>query len=161
MAAAQRALGEDGLVLCRLMRSPLQRLLTEWLGTVGVSYALADAPRELDRLVARLAAKDEEALAIAAGSPAEAVWSAENLTGDVVGPELFGGYLAPYYERAAGILRAGGKLYGVHLDGRLGLPEAGDRGQRPGFRRGVHSAAPGRPGAWRRRGRPGRTRRSG
>ncbi len=32
VAAAQRALGEDGLVLCRLMRSPLQRLLTEWLG---------------------------------------------------------------------------------------------------------------------------------
>jgi hypothetical protein len=119
VATAQRALGEDGLVLCRLMRSPLQRLLTEWLGTVGLSYALADAPQALDRLLARLEASDQQALHIAAASPAEAVWSAENLTGDVVGPQLFGRYLAPYYERAAAILRAGGKLYGAHLDGRL------------------------------------------
>jgi hypothetical protein len=119
VTAAQQALGEDGLVLCRLMRSPLQRLLTEWLGTLGLSYALADAPRELDRLLARLGASDQAALHIAAGSPAEAVWSAENLTGEVVGPELFARYLAPYYERAAGILHAGGKLYGAHFDGRL------------------------------------------
>ena len=119
VASAQRALGEDGLVLCRLMRSPLQRLLVEWLGAEGVSYALADAPRELDRLISRLAAKDEEALALAAASPAEAVWSAENVTAELTGPELFGRYHRPYYDRAASILRAGGKLYGVHLDGRL------------------------------------------
>ena len=117
--AAQRALGEDGLVLCRMMRSPMQRLLTEWLGTVGVSYALADAPQAVDRLVACLEAGDEQALRIAARSPAEAVWSAENLTGDIVGPEMFRRYHGPYYDRAARILQAGGKLYGVHLDGRL------------------------------------------
>jgi hypothetical protein len=119
VAAAQLAMGEDGLVLCRLMRSPLQRLLTEWLGVAGFSYALADAPRQLDRLLVRLEAADQPALRLAASSPAEAVWSAENLTGDVVGPELFGRYLGPYYQRAAGILRAGGKLYGAHFDGRL------------------------------------------
>jgi len=119
VAAAQRAMGEDGLVLCRMMRSPLQRLLTEWLGTVGVSYALADAPRPLDRLLSCLEAGDEQALRIAARSPAEAVWSAENLTGDIVGPEMFRRYHGPYYDRAARILQAGGKLYGVHLDGRL------------------------------------------
>jgi hypothetical protein len=119
VAAAQRAMGEDGLVLCRVMRSPLQRLLTEWMGTVGVSYALADDRMALDRLVGLMAARDEEALTIAARSPAEAVWSAENLTGDIVGPEVFRRYHAPYYERAAGILRPMGKLYGVHMDGRL------------------------------------------
>ncbi len=124
VAAAQRALGDDGLVLCRLMRSPLQRLLTEWLGAVGLSYVLADDPPALDRLVARLGACDQSALRIAAGSPAEAVWSAENLTGDVVGPELFARYLAPYYERAAGILHGGGKLYGTHFDGRLACLKA-------------------------------------
>jgi hypothetical protein len=119
VAAAQRALGEDGLVLCRMMRSPVQRLLTEWLGTVGFAYALADAPQALDCLISRLAAKDEEALSIAAGSPAEAVWSAENVTADITGPELFQRYHRPYYDRAGAILRSSGKLYGVHLDGRL------------------------------------------
>jgi hypothetical protein len=119
VAAAQRSMGEDGLVLCRMMRSPMQRLLTEWMGTVGVSYALADSREALDRLISRMAAKDEEALAIASRSPAEALWSAENLTGDIVGPEAFSRYHAPYYERAAQILRPKGKLYGVHMDGRL------------------------------------------
>jgi hypothetical protein len=119
VAAAQRDLGEDGIVLCRLMRSPLQRLLAEWLGTVGLSCALADSPGELDRLIVRLADCDQAALRIAARSPAEAVWSAENLTGDVVGPQLYAKYLLPYYEQAAGVLHAGGKLYGVHMDGRL------------------------------------------
>ena len=119
VAAAQRAMGEDGLVLCRMMRSPMQRLLTEWMGAVGVSYALADDRQALDRLAARMSAKDEEALAIASRSPAEALWSAENLTGDIVGPEMFSRYHAPYYERAAETLRSRGKLYGVHMDGRL------------------------------------------
>jgi hypothetical protein len=96
VAAAQRAMGEDGLVLCRMMRS-----------------------------VARMAAKDEEALVIASRSPAEALWSAENVTGDIAGPEMFSRYHAPYYERAAETLRPKGKLYGVHMDGRLGsLKEA-------------------------------------
>ncbi len=119
VAAAQRAMGEDGLVLCRMMRSPMQRLLTEWMGTVGVSYALADDRQALDRLAARMAAKDQEALAIASRSPAEALWSAENLTGDIVGPDMFSRYHAPYYERAVETLRPTGKLYGVHMDGRL------------------------------------------
>ena len=120
VADAQRALGEDGVVLCRMMRSPLQRLLAEWLGTVGLAYALADAPRPLENLLSRLAAKDLEALRIAARSPAEIVWSAENVTAEVTGPELFRRFLRPYYEQAGAILRPAGKLYGVHLDGRLG-----------------------------------------
>ncbi len=119
VAEAQQALGEDGVVLCRMMRSPLQRLLAEWMGTVGVAYALADSPQALERLLDRLAARDEEAFRIAAKSPAEIVWSAENVTADITGAELFRRYLSPYYERAGAILRPAGKLYGVHLDGRL------------------------------------------
>ncbi len=119
VAGAQAALADDGLVLCRMMRSPVQRLLTEWMGPVGFSCALADDGPALDRLVESLAARDQEAFAIAARSPAEAVWSAENLTGDMVGPDMFRRWHAPYYDRAAGVLRAAGKLYGVHMDGRL------------------------------------------
>jgi hypothetical protein len=119
VVAAQRALGDDGLVLCRMMRSPMQRLLTEWMGTVGVCYALEDDRPAFDRLIDRMAARDEEALSIASRSPAEAVWSAENVSGDIAGPDLFRRYHVPYYDRAAEILHAGAKLYGVHMDGRL------------------------------------------
>jgi hypothetical protein len=119
VADAQAALADDGLVLCRMMRSPVQRLLTEWMGPVGFSCALADDGPALGRLVESLAARDGEAFAVAARSPAEAVWSAENLTGDMVGPDMFRRWHAPYYDRAARMLGAAGKLYGVHMDGRL------------------------------------------
>jgi hypothetical protein len=119
VAAAQEALGDDGLVLCRMMRSPVQRLLTEWMGPVGFGLALADHEPGLARLIDALAARDGEAFALAARSPAQAVWSAENLTGDMVGPAVFRRWHAPYYGRAARLLGDSGKLYGVHMDGRL------------------------------------------
>jgi hypothetical protein len=120
VASRQRSLGDDGLLLGRMMRSPFQRLLTEWMGMEAVSYALADCPDEMDALVTRLAAADEPAFHCAASSPAEAIWSAENLTADLTSPDLFRRYCLPYYNRGAQILHAGGKLYGVHMDGKLG-----------------------------------------
>jgi hypothetical protein len=115
----QRSLAEDGLVLCRLMRSPLQRLLVEWMGTEGVIYGLADYPKPMDCLLARMAATDEPAFRLAADSPAEAVWSAENITATITSPALFRRYCLPYYNHGASILHAAGKLYGVHMDGKL------------------------------------------
>ena len=55
----QRSLGEDGLVICRLMRSPMQRLLTEWMGMEAFTFALADYQQATESLLARLAASDE------------------------------------------------------------------------------------------------------
>jgi hypothetical protein len=115
----QKSLGEDGLVLCRLMRSPIQRLLTEWMGMEAFAFALADYPQATESLLSRLAASDEPALRMAAASPAEAVWSSENLTADVTTPDLFRRYCLPYYNHAAALLHEGGKLYGVHMDGKL------------------------------------------
>jgi hypothetical protein len=117
--ARQQSLGEDGLVLCRLMRSPLQRLLIEWMGTEAVSYALFDHPGEMERLLDRMADADAPAHAIAAESAAEALWSAENITAWITSPELFERHCLPYYGRVAELLRGRAKPYGVHMDGQL------------------------------------------
>jgi hypothetical protein len=115
----QASLGDDGLVLCRMMRSPLQRLLIEWMGTEGVCYALFDHPSEMDRLLACMAASDAQAHVVAADSAAEALWSAENITAWITSPELFERYCLPYYERVASLVAERGKPYGVHMDGQL------------------------------------------
>jgi hypothetical protein len=117
--ARQKTLGEDGLVLCRLMRSPLQRLLIEWMGTEGVAYALFDYPKEVERLLERMAATDSPAHAIAAESPAEALWSAENITAWITTPDLFERHCLPYYDRVSALVRGHGTPYGVHMDGQL------------------------------------------
>ena len=115
----QQTLGDDGLVLCRLVRSPFQRLLIEWMGVEGVILGLAGHGAEIEHLLECMSAADEAAFAIAASSPAEALWSAENITCLITTPKFFERYCLPYYNRLASLAHAGGKLYGVHMDGRL------------------------------------------
>lgn len=117
--ARQKSLGEDGVVLCRMMRSPLQRLLIEWMGTEAVAYALFDYPSEVEHLLDGMAAADAPAHAIAAESAAEALWSAENITAWITTPDLFERHCLPYYEGVASLLQGRGKPYGVHMDGQL------------------------------------------
>ncbi|MBA7633386.1 hypothetical protein ES703_40952 [subsurface metagenome] len=106
-------------MLCRMMRSPLQRLLIDWMGTEVVIFALADYPEAMEHLLACMAAADEAAFRIAVESPAEAVWSAENFTAQITSPQLFSHYCLPYFNRAASMLHTQGKLYGVLMDGKL------------------------------------------
>ena len=117
--AAQRVLGEDGIVLSRMPYSPFQRLLIQWMGVEALSFGLADYPEEIDRLLECMAAADETAQQITAGSPAEVVWGSENITATISSPRLFNRYCAPYYNHFAELLHAQGKLYGLHMDGLL------------------------------------------
>jgi hypothetical protein len=116
---AQETLGEDGILLALLPRSPLQRLLAEWMGIEGVVFALAEHPAAMDRLLQSMTAADEVALEITAHSSAEVAWSPENITAPITSPGLFERYCAPYYNHFAQVLRSHGKLYGVHMDGKL------------------------------------------
>jgi len=111
--------GEDGIVLCRMFRSPLQRLLIEWMGTEAVLYALKDLPAEMEHLIETMSDADQAAFEIVARSPAEVVWSAENITSSITAPRLFSRHCRPYYNRMAVILHAEDKLYGIHMDGLL------------------------------------------
>jgi hypothetical protein len=119
ITAAQKHLGEDGIVVSRMLRSPLQRLLIEWMGIEGVAFAFADFPDEMERILRCMTAADEMALQITAQSPAEIVWSAENITATITTPKLFARYCLPYYNYCAATLHARHKWYGVHMDGQL------------------------------------------
>lgn len=117
--SAQAALGQDGIVVCRLPRSPWQQLLVEWMGIENACLALADYPKDMDRCMNAMAKAGEQAIRFTAESSADIAWSAENITASITSPTLFAQYCAPYYRRAASILHKSGKLYGVHMDGQL------------------------------------------
>jgi hypothetical protein len=89
------------------------------MGIEGTVYALADYPQEMENLVECMAESDAAAFPIAARSPAEALWSAENITSSITNPSLFTRYCLPYYERLATLARAERKPYGIHMDGLL------------------------------------------
>lgn len=117
--AAERAMGDRGVVYAWIDRTPFQRLWIEWTGIERLSLDLYDCPAPVEAV---LVAMFDQSLAVArllAESPAEFIWLPDNLTGVVAGPPTFRRYLAPYYEQVCAILHAAGKVPLSHMDGRL------------------------------------------
>jgi len=116
---AQSDLGEDGIVYAMVDRSPLQQLMIEWVGIERFCLDYHDCLDPIEKLLSVAQEKQNLVYDIATHSPAEVVWSPDNLMGDVVGPALYKKYLLPFYNRQAELIHKAGKLYAVHMDGRL------------------------------------------
>ncbi len=111
--------GDNGLVLCYLPRSPFMQLVALDAGIEAVTYALADAPEELEETLAVIGRKHDEASEIALRSPAECLMIPENLSSEVVGKRLYGAYVRPHDERWTRRIREAGKPSFLHIDGTL------------------------------------------
>ncbi|MFH1741030.1 MAG: uroporphyrinogen decarboxylase family protein [bacterium] len=121
---AEGRLGDDGIVVCRLMRSPLQSLLIEWIGPEQTILLLFEYPDVMTDLMQFMRNHFFQAIELTAKSPARIAWSAENITSILTSPTLFEKYCLPFYNEVAAIMHANGKLYGVHLDGNLAALKA-------------------------------------
>jgi hypothetical protein len=119
--AAERngLVGDNGVVLCYLPKSPLMELVALQAGISAVTYAMADAPDEFEETICVLEKKADEAAEIALQSPAECLMIPENLSSEVVGKKLFNRYMRPYEERWIPRIKAAGKFSFVHMDGTL------------------------------------------
>jgi hypothetical protein len=111
--------GDNGLVLCYLPRSPLMEMVVGIAGIEAVTYAIVDAPDEFDETLAVLEHKSDEAAEIALHSPAECLMIPENLSSELVGKHLFTKYMRDYEERWNRKIKNAGKYSFVHMDGTL------------------------------------------
>jgi hypothetical protein len=116
---AQHFLGEDGVVVGQLWRSPFQKLLVEFTGAKRLFIDLFRHPDKVESLYRALYEKTMEQYAIAASSPAEFVGSGDNVDGVLTNPKLFEKYCLPFYNAAGSLLHEKKKIYGTHMDGRL------------------------------------------
>ena len=112
--------GDNGLVLCYLPKSPLMELVALDAGIEAVTYALVDAPEEFEETIKVLGIKADEAARIALNSPAECLMIPENLSSEVVGKKLYNRFMRPYDERWTSAIHEAGKYAFVHMDGTLG-----------------------------------------
>ncbi|MGA2018696.1 MAG: hypothetical protein ABSH26_17280 [Opitutaceae bacterium] len=115
----KRRLGDDGVVLVRVGKSPLQEMLYLMLGYERFAVDYHENRDLLDGLHSAMAARSEELYRLAAGAPVEILQLADNVTADVIGPERFLNYLAPEYAKLKACIASTGKLLAVHMDGRL------------------------------------------
>lgn len=119
IASRLRELGDDGVLLARLDRSPYQKCLIELVGPERFLLDFYDDPEPALELMAAMEERMDEAFELAIASPLEILWQPDNVTCDMTTPDAFEAHLLPLYRRRAVRAEAAGKRYIVHMDGRL------------------------------------------
>ena len=100
-------------------RSPLQRILVDYVGLENFAFHLIDLQAELEELYKALLKQLRQRVEIVAAGPGRYVGVLENFTAETMGPMRFQKYHIPVYEELFPILQATGKIVGTHYDGKL------------------------------------------
>lgn len=116
--AAAESLGDSGLPISPVPRSPLPALLADWCGVMNTIYLVHDEPRAVQDTLQAIDRSNDAAFEAAAASQAELFHFCDNLDSDNC-TSLFGEYMAEYYTRRLGQLHDAGKFAAVHLDGTV------------------------------------------
>jgi hypothetical protein len=120
--AARRLLawvGEGGSIQLVLPRSPMPRIIHDYMGLAAGIYALMDSPAECERLMAVIEECDQQSFSIIGNCPGRLAIFGDNVDNMSVSPELYAKYSIPYYQRKCEFLHAHGKTVLCHMDGRL------------------------------------------
>ena len=112
-------IGEQGILLCYLPKSPFMQMVALEAGIEMVVFAESSATEEFAATLAAMKAAFDRAARIALDSPAEALMIPENLSAEMVGPRLFEAYMRSYQEEWIGKIAAAGKSSFIHMDGTL------------------------------------------
>jgi len=118
-AAEEERISGHGFVVPLLHRIPFQQVLLEYLGEVGLSYALYDEPAQVERLLQLVDEQLAEILRRLGDFPAPYVEFPDNLHGGMTNPRLFARYCLPAFQRHTAALHAQGKKAGSHTDGNV------------------------------------------
>jgi hypothetical protein len=117
--AKQEDMGEDGIVLGRVDRCPFQKLLIELAGPERFLVDLYTDPGPALELLAGMEKRMDEVFEVVCESAAGVIWQPDNVSCDLTPPKCFKEYCLPYYQKQGKKVRERGKVYVVHMDGRL------------------------------------------
>jgi uroporphyrinogen-III decarboxylase len=111
--------GDQGVVLCYLPKSPFMHLMALEAGVMAVAMAALTNTDEFKDLLDTMKKAFDQAAGIAVDSPAEVLMIPENLSSEMVGPELFNLYMYDYQKEWTEKIRNAGKHSFIHIDGTL------------------------------------------
>ncbi len=112
-------IGEKGVILAYLPRSPFMEMVTTLVGIRTIVGLWMDAPAELLETLRLMETKHDLAAEIALNSPAECLMIPENLSSEVVGKRFYERFLRGYECRWVERIRQAGKVSFIHMDGTL------------------------------------------
>ena len=111
--------GDQGVVLCYLPRSPFMELVTSLMGIGALVDIWCEAPDELEETLAVMAVTSDRAAELAVAAPVDCLMIPENLSSEVVGKRFYRQYMRPWESRWLERIHAAGTVSYVHLDGTL------------------------------------------
>jgi hypothetical protein len=112
-------IGDNGVVLCYLPRSPFMDVAVALAGIQATTFAMLDDPDEFNETMEVMEKKSDEAALIALHSPAECLMIPENISSEVIGKRFFEAYMKSYEEKWNGEIKKAGKFSFVHMDGTM------------------------------------------
>jgi putative sterol carrier protein/uroporphyrinogen-III decarboxylase len=116
---AEKALGEAGLATTSFLNTPLMDLIETCWGLENTYYLLHDNPSEVEAILEQLHRVQRQTVMRIAESPAPVVIEYENTSSTLLSPSIFKRYCMPILNEYADILRAAGKIFLVHMCGKL------------------------------------------
>jgi hypothetical protein len=112
-------IGDQGVLLCYLPKSPFMHLVALEAGISAVTFAATEAPDEFAATLDVMRASFDQAARIAVDCPAEVLMIPENLSAEMIGPRYFEKYMRPYQQKWIHEIAAAGKHSYIHMDGTL------------------------------------------
>jgi hypothetical protein len=116
---AQEELGENGLPLVRVDRTPFQQLWIQWTGILNLSVHLVDCPDRVAGVVEAMGRQQRAIFDVVCRLPLDFVDFPDNITAPVIGEANFRTYCVPYYNELAERLAESNVPVFVHMDGDL------------------------------------------
>lgn len=118
---SEKELVGGGITIGSMDRSPLQKVQIDYVGLARFSLDFADRlPEFLDlHSLMREQVKDRFKAAVETKATELKIW--ENMSIEVLGPQVFREFLKPVYEDIFTVLEGSGKHLYPHFDGKLGL----------------------------------------
>jgi uroporphyrinogen-III decarboxylase len=115
----KKQVGDQGVVLCYLPKSPFMHLMALEAGVMAVTISALTAPDEFNDLLGTMKKAFDQAAQIAVESPSDVLMIPENLSSEMVGPDLFKMYMYDYQKEWTTKIREAGKYSFIHIDGTL------------------------------------------
>ncbi len=116
---AVESIDDNGVIMARTERIPIQRLWIEYTGIERLSIDLNENLAVVEGVMEAMMDKSREIWEIIADSPAQFVWCPDNITGEMTGPLLFDKYCMPYYDEIVDVMHSKGKRVLSHMDGMM------------------------------------------
>ncbi len=117
--ASEQALGDKGITVGQLDRTPFQKIQIDYAGLERFSFDVADQCPGLTDLLELMNDLKLQEFRATLETPVRQIKLWENISIETMGPVWYGEYLVPMYEKIFDILEGTGKRLQVHYDGKL------------------------------------------